>query len=116
MNSIICRFYYQHDAGHISACPVTIHTLLHIADSIKTCGPVWCYWAFPMECYCYCLKPAIWNWRSPYATIDWYILEDVQFMQIKAIYDLADELALQPCQRDLPLGAYESPCCKYSPL
>ena len=33
-NSIIFRFYYQHDTGHISACPVTIHTLLHIANSI----------------------------------------------------------------------------------
>ena len=115
-NSIIFRFYYQHDTGHISACPVTIHTLLHIANSIKTCEPVWCYWAFPMEHYCNHLKPAICNWQSPYATINWYILEDAQLTQIKAIYNLADKLALQPCQRDLPLGAYQSPCCKSSPL
>ena len=115
-NSIIFRFYYQHDTGCISACPVTIHALLHIADSIKTCGPVWCYWAFPMEHYCNCLKPAICNQQSPYATTNQYILEDAQLTQIKAIYNLADKLALQPCQRDLPLGAYQSPCCKSSPL
>ena len=109
------RFYYQHDAGRMSACPVTIHALLHIADSIKTCGPVWCYWAFPMERYFNCLKPAIRSRRSPYASIDRYILEDAQLTQIKAIYDLADELALQPCRRDVPLGAYQSPYCEFSP-
>ena len=115
-DATIHRFYYQPDAGRMSACPVTIHALLHIADSIKACGPVWCYWAFPMERYCNRLKPAIRNRRSPYATIDRYILEDAQLTQIKAIYDLADELALQPCQRDLPPGAYQSPYCDSSAL
>ncbi|KAF8262451.1 hypothetical protein EI94DRAFT_1773184 [Lactarius quietus] len=38
-----------------------------------------------------------------------YILEDAQLTQVKAIYDLADELALQPCLRDLPLNAFQSP-------
>ncbi|KAI9431721.1 hypothetical protein H4582DRAFT_1822048, partial [Lactarius indigo] len=83
----------------VSACPVTIHALLHIANSIKTCGPVWCYWAFPMERYCNRLKPAIRNRRSPYASMDRYVLEDAQLTQIKAIYGLSDELALRP-QRD----------------
>ncbi|KAI9449315.1 hypothetical protein BJY52DRAFT_1206401 [Lactarius psammicola] len=103
------RFYYQHDTGRVSACPVTIHALLHIADSIKTCGPVWCYWAFPMERYCNRLKPAIRNRQTPYASIDRYVLEDAQLTQIKAIYGLADELTLQPQSRGLPMGAYESP-------
>jgi hypothetical protein len=44
--------------------------------------------------------------------IDRYILEDAQITQIKAIYDLADELALRPQQRELPLGAYKSPDCE----
>ncbi|KAI9435658.1 hypothetical protein BJY52DRAFT_1422103 [Lactarius psammicola] len=87
------RFYYQHDAGHMSACPVTIHALLHIADSIKTCGPVWCYWAFPMERYCNRLKPAIRNRRTPYTSIDQYVLEDAQLTQIKAIYALIERPA-----------------------
>ncbi|KAH9009866.1 hypothetical protein EDB85DRAFT_2241680 [Lactarius pseudohatsudake] len=103
------RFYYQHDAGRMSACPVTIHALLHIADSIKTCGPVWCYWAFPMERYCNRLKPAIRNRRSPYSSIDRYILEDAQLTQIKAIYGLADELSLRPQPKNLPQGAYKNP-------
>jgi hypothetical protein len=65
-----------------------------------------------MERYCNRLKPAIRNRRSPYAMIDRYILEDAQITQIKAIYDLADELALRPQQRELPLGAYKSPDCE----
>ncbi|KAF8268206.1 hypothetical protein EI94DRAFT_1916289 [Lactarius quietus] len=106
------RFYYQNDASCMSTCPVTIHALLHIANSIKTCRPVWCYWAFPIEHYCNRVKPAIRNRWFPYATINRYILEDVQLTQVKAIYDLADELALQPCPRDLPLNAFQSPSCK----
>ena len=80
----------------MSTCPVTIHALLHIADSIKTCGPVCCYWAFPMERYCNRLKPAIKSRWFPYAAIDRYILEDVQLTQIKVIYNLVDELSLKP--------------------
>jgi hypothetical protein len=65
-----------------------------------------------MERYCNRLKPAIKSRRFPYATIDRYILEDAQLTQIKAIYDLADELALKPQRRDLPQGAYQSPYCE----
>ncbi|KAI9429226.1 hypothetical protein H4582DRAFT_1827305 [Lactarius indigo] len=101
----------------MSACPVTIHALLHISDSIKTCGPVWCYWAFPMERYCNRLKPSIRSRQSPYASIDRYILEDAQLTQIKAMYGLADELALQPQRSNLPQGAYRSPYCEpYTPI
>ncbi|KAH9008293.1 hypothetical protein EDB84DRAFT_1591239 [Lactarius hengduanensis] len=95
------RFYYQHDAGRMSACPVTIHALLHIADSIKTCGPVWCYWAFPME--------LLLNRRSPYSSIDRYILEDAQLTQIKAIYGLADELSLRPQPEKPAAGSIQEP-------
>ena len=98
----------------MSTCPVTIHALLHIADSIKTCGPVWCYWAFPMERYCNRLKPAIKSRRFPYAAIDRYVLEDAQLTQIKAIYNLVDELSLKPKKSDLAQGAYQSPYCESS--
>ncbi|CDO74857.1 hypothetical protein BN946_scf185004.g7 [Trametes cinnabarina] len=43
------RIYYQHDLQRLSACPVTVHALLHITDSIEATGPVWASWAFPME-------------------------------------------------------------------
>jgi hypothetical protein len=110
------RFYYQYDASHISTCPVTIHALLHIADSIRICRPVWCYWAFPMERYCNRLKPAIKSRRFPYASIDHFVLEDAQLTQIKAVYGMADELALQPQQRGLPAGVYSDHNCEHWPF
>ena len=65
-----------------------------------------------MERYCNCLKPAIKSRRFPYTTIDRYIFEDAQLTQIKAIYDLAEELALKPPKSALPWGAYKSPYCE----
>ena len=113
--SIAHSIYYQHDLGRISACPVTIHALLHIADSIKATGPVWCYWAFPMERYCGSLQPAIRSRRFPYASIDRYVIEDAQVTQIKLIYNVSEELALCPPKGTVS-GAYSSPFCKSAPL
>jgi hypothetical protein len=105
--------YYQHDASRLSTCPITIHALLHIADSIKFSGPVWCYWAFPMERYCNRLKPAIRSRRFPYASLNRYVLEDAQLTQIKAFYDLSDELALRPPRNDTPRGSLAHEACKF---
>ena len=56
---------------------MTVHALLHIADGIDACRPVWAYWAFPMERYCAILQQAVNNSRRhPYVTLDKYIAED----------------------------------------
>lgn len=92
------RLYYQDNAKRAAACPLTVHALLHIADSIRAMGPVWCYWAFPMERYCGRLKRAVRSRRHPYGSLDRYVLEDAQLTQIKAFYNLTEELALRPPQ------------------
>ncbi|THU79745.1 hypothetical protein K435DRAFT_620801, partial [Dendrothele bispora CBS 962.96] len=66
--------------------------LLHIADSIQVAGPVWSYWAFPMERYCGVLQLAIRSRRFPFAALDRHILEVAQLMQIKIWYGVAKEL------------------------
>jgi hypothetical protein len=65
-----------------------------------------------MERYCNRLKPAIKSRRFPYASIDRFVLEDAQLTQIKAVYGMADELALQPQQRGLPAGAFSDHNCE----
>ncbi|KAH9911173.1 uncharacterized protein BXZ73DRAFT_57295 [Epithele typhae] len=80
-------YYYQHDPSRISACPVTIHALLHIADSIEDIGPVWTSWAFAMERFCGDLQPAIKSRRFPWACIDNHLLAKAQITQIRLIYD-----------------------------
>ncbi|KAG8746735.1 hypothetical protein FRC11_012618, partial [Ceratobasidium sp. 423] len=46
------KLYYQNDPTQLLACTLPLHALLHIADDIENMGPVWAYWAFPMECFC----------------------------------------------------------------
>ncbi|KAJ6561862.1 hypothetical protein B0H19DRAFT_943186, partial [Mycena capillaripes] len=86
--------YFQNDVDRMSVCPLTIHALLHIAEGIRFCGPVWCYWAFPMERYCGSIQPGIRSRRFPWASIDRYVLEIAQLTQIKTRYNVVQELAL----------------------
>ena len=90
------RIYYQHDPERLSVCTLTIHAILHIADSIKAMGPVWCYWAFPMERYCGTLKRAIQSCRFPLASLDRFVAENAFLTQIGCTYDITDHLTLRP--------------------
>ena len=67
-------------------CPLTIHALLHIADSIEMVGPVWTYWAFAMERYCGSLQPAIRSRRYPYASLNRYLVDQAHLVHLKLIY------------------------------
>ncbi|KAI8998957.1 hypothetical protein BD414DRAFT_407127 [Trametes punicea] len=90
------EIYYQHNPERLSGCPLTIHALLHIADSIEMTGPVWTSWAFPMERYCGSLQPAIRNRRFPYSSINRYVLDRARLTHIKLIYQLDNHLWLRP--------------------
>ncbi|KAF5349012.1 hypothetical protein D9758_012678 [Tetrapyrgos nigripes] len=99
------KYYYQYSAGRVSACPLTIHALLHIANSIEVMGPLWCYWAFPMERYCGSLQPAIRSRHYPYRSLDRYVLETAQLSQIKLRYNVCEELKLGPSKVNQPQGS-----------
>lgn len=104
------RIYYQNNLSRLPACPLTIHAVLHIADSIRALGPVWCYWAYPMERYCGRLQPAIKSRRFPYASLDRYATECAQVTQLKLSYNRFDELSFRPPK--IPLkGAFTAPLC-----
>jgi hypothetical protein len=93
--SFTIRIYYQHSPDRLSSCPLTVHALLHIADSIKAMGPVWAYWAFPMERFCGTLQRAVRSRRFPYASIDRFVTETAQLNQIANVYDITGVLALR---------------------
>ena len=80
----------------MSTCPVTIHALLHIAGGIEMMGPVWAYWAFPMERFCGKLLRCIKSRRHPFANIDSYITAVAQLDQIKNRYNAHNQLDLLP--------------------
>ena len=100
-------FYYQHDPSRLSTCPLTIHALLHIADSIVAAGPVWASWAFPMERYCGFIQPAFKSRRFPFACINRFVLDHARLTHIRVLYDAADILQL----RSEDLEGYRGAVC-----
>lgn len=84
---------------------------MHISDSVRMMGPVWCYWAFPMECFCGSLLPAIKSRRFPYASIDRQVTELSQLYQIKILYGLRKNLDLRK-RRDIEQRGVQVLGCK----
>jgi len=58
----------------LSACPLTIHALLHVVDGMEAAGPVWTRWAFPTERFCGRLLPEIRSRRHPFSNIDSFVV------------------------------------------
>lgn len=107
------RFYYQHNPARVATCPLTIHALLHISDGIKAAGPVWAYWAFPMERYCGTLLPAVKSRRFPFASLDQFVADHAQLNQVKLLYNLHQKLSLRgPVQAIV--GEYSNETCRCS--
>ncbi|XP_006459841.1 hypothetical protein AGABI2DRAFT_142250 [Agaricus bisporus var. bisporus H97] len=97
------KFYYFHQTRRLSACPLTIHALLHIAWGIRVAGPVWTYWAFPMERHCNTLLPSIRSRRHPYAAITTFVTAMAQLDQVRLNYNLHSELSLSGMKRTLSI-------------
>jgi hypothetical protein len=95
----------------MSACPLTIHALLHIADGIEAAGPVWAYWAFPMERFCGRLQPCIKSRRFPFASIDGHVVATAQLSIIKVKYACDEAIRLGPPKHDVAPGAFAHPSC-----
>ena len=106
------RIYYQNNPKRLATCPVTIHALLHIADSIARSGPVWTSWAFPMERYCSALQPAITSRRFPFASINRFLVDQAQLQMIRLLYNVKKELSMQKSPSEQDRGALCLPNCK----
>jgi hypothetical protein len=48
---------------------MSFHYLLHVADSIKNCGPCWTSWQYPMERMCGMLLPLVRSRLHPYVNL-----------------------------------------------
>jgi hypothetical protein len=105
------RLYYQLSPQRLSTCPVTVHALLHIADGIEACGPVWAYWAFPMERFCGVLQPWIKSRRFPFANLDNHVVAMAQISHIKIRYNLYEKLSRKPRNLD-PQKGFCAPNCE----
>ena len=88
--------YYQHNPKQLLACPLTIHTLLHIPDQIRWMGPCWTTWAFPIERQCAYFQCSIQSRRNLYVSMDRHLTDLLQLQQIKLLYNLTDEQLGKP--------------------
>ena len=110
--SNLYRLYYENNPARLSTCPLTIHALLHIAWGIKVAGPVWTYWAYPMERHCNTLLQAIKSRRRPFASISSFVTATAQLDQIRLMYDLHEGLRLDPEKKENSGLVHDS--CKFS--
>ncbi|KAL1709322.1 hypothetical protein EV121DRAFT_195203 [Schizophyllum commune] len=103
------RIYYEHNPAHLPACTLNIHALLHIADSIEAMGPVWTYWAFPMERFCGRLQSSLRSRRDPWSNLNERVVAVARLDQIKLKYGLDDELSLRRTHTAMPSGHFRHP-------
>ena len=97
---ITIRIYYQDNLNRLPVCTLPIHSLLHIADCIKGWGPVWCYWAFPMERFCGHLKRGgVTSKRYPYSSLDRYLMDWATLWHIGNVHGINDELRFKSSSR-----------------
>src|ERR1700678_819541 len=92
--------YYKNDPTWLSACPLTIHALLHIAWGIRVADPVWTHWAYPMERQCNTFLQLIRSRCQPYASISWFVTATAQLDQIRLLHDLHETLRLDPDKKE----------------
>jgi len=92
----VSRLYYQHKPEQLPACPLTIHTLLHIPDQIRWMGPCWTTWAFPIERQCGYFQRSIQSQQNPYVSMDHHLIDLLWLWQIKILYNLTDEQLGKP--------------------
>lgn len=108
------RLYYQYSPSRLSACPLSIHALLHVVDGIEAAGPVWTYWAFPTERFCGRLLPEIRSRRHPFSNIDNFVVASAKLSHIKIMYNLDEELSLRPKKAEVLRGSFSHPSCTSS--
>ena len=92
------RFYYQYKPERLPCMTLTMHALLHVADTIKTIGPVWTWWSFPIKCHCRRFQRKIKSRKHPFTNLNNYLIQHAQLGQIKMIYNLSDmDVSISEC-------------------
>jgi hypothetical protein len=94
MTDITARYYYQHEESRLPACTLPIHGMLHMADDIRQCGPVWTTWTFFLERYCQKFKTALKSRVQPWGNLDKEVLYTAYLQQVVLRYDVKEEVSL----------------------
>ena len=76
------RIYYQFKSVCLSACPLTLHALLHIPNNIRNNGPPCMNWTFVMEHWCGSLLPVIKSRKKPFTSLALQQYQTAQYLEV----------------------------------
>jgi hypothetical protein len=63
------RLYYQYEYSHLSACPLTIHALIHIPNDTRNAGPLSHIWEFSTERIMGLIAQSVTNKQCPFSRL-----------------------------------------------
>jgi len=110
------RYYYQYDESRLPACTLPVHGMLHIANDLRQCGPVWTTWTFFLERYCQKFKLALKSRVQPWGNLNREVLYTTYLQQTVLRYDVREEVSLSNRRDWSQLTIYETVFkdCKFS--
>ncbi|QRV98449.1 Transposase family tnp2 [Ceratobasidium sp. AG-Ba] len=76
------EYYYQYNYNRICVCKLTVHALLHVAEEVIRCGPVWVFWSYLTERYCREIIACARQRALPFATVAKYVLQMSQLTSV----------------------------------
>lgn len=99
------RLYYRYDYDRLSACPLTIHALIHIPNDTLNAGPLSRIWEFVSERIMGLIARSVTSKRFPFSQLSRNV-KKIKMVAIK--YGVEDQLHLHRNRRDWSvLGAHE---------
>jgi len=102
------RLYYRYDYDRLSACPLTIHALIHIPNDTRNAGPLSRIWEFVTERVMGLIARSVKSKRFPFSQLARGAKKMEQIKMVAMKYQLEDELNLRRKRRDWSvLGADE---------
>eukprot|EP00170_Pyropia_yezoensis_P000706 contig_3357_g707 len=87
------KLVYRGLPERLRICPFMFATLLDVVTTIRQCGPIWCYWQFPLERYIGTLPPMIRSRSRPHKAL-------VNAMQQRDRAELLLKIAARECPED----------------
>ncbi|KAF9223907.1 hypothetical protein BS17DRAFT_754034 [Gyrodon lividus] len=96
------KYYYQYHIERMSACTLTVHGLLHLAQGIRDCSPVWTTWTFYMEHFCALLQNNLQYRSHPWSNLNKSVLHMhmAYLEQLTVRFNVSDELEQLDDQKD----------------
>jgi hypothetical protein len=102
------RLYYRYQYTRLSACPLTIHALIHIPNDTRNAGPLSRIWEFSTERIMGLVARSVTNKQYPFSQLSKSVKKMEQIKLTAMKYGVEGQLNLQKPRRDWSkLGAQE---------